>query len=369
MAVTLVTSFRTGVKVAVVQSVLVLLLLQAGATGVLDLGPGTGTSGRDATAAAAVIWAATLGTATFAAVNERELRRRRLDAEALHGLLGDLATVDDADRVADLLTAFAVEQLPARRARLLRTAVDDTSLVTASAQQRPVLLRRPHAARDPWLAALWPDARGVAVLPLPPGTGGGWLLVDFGRDRGLERRVLRTAEQAVSHAALALSRAAAVAGLRRAATLDGLTGVANRRTLDGALAGLDRAGAPWSIALVDLDHFKAVNDTHGHQAGDEVLRTAAAGLVAAAREGDLVARYGGEEFAVLLPRTGPAEARAVAERLRAAVAAGTRPRVTCSVGVATGDADAAAADVLAAADRALYAAKAGGRDRCVLAGD
>ncbi|WP_432562033.1 GGDEF domain-containing protein [Kineococcus sp. SYSU DK003] len=364
--VTLATSFRTGVKVAGAHTVLVLCLLQADVTGVADLGGRLGAFPRNFVAFAALLWVATLSTATFAAVNERELRRRRLDAEALHGLLSDLATAADAPAVADLLTSFARTELPARRAQLVRGDVTDASFVRARRSGRPVLLRSPEPGVDPWLARTWPDARGIAVLPLPVGTAEGWLVVDFGGRRGLERRVLRTAEQAVSHAALALARAEAVADLRRAATSDGLTGVANRRTLDEALAQQDHT--VWSLALIDLDHFKAVNDTHGHQAGDDVLRAAAAALSTTAREGDLVARYGGEEFAVLLPGTDQAAALLVAERLRAAVAAATRPRVTCSIGIATARGPRPAVDVLAAADRALYSAKAAGRDRCVPAG-
>ncbi|PRY18270.1 GGDEF domain-containing protein [Kineococcus rhizosphaerae] len=366
-AVTLVTSFRTGVKVAGTHTVLVLCLLEAGATGVLPLGPALGTSPRDFTVFASVLWAATLGTATFAAVNERELRRRRLDAEALHRLLGALVAVDTVAAVSDLLTSFAVEELPARRARLVLTASTDRTLREATAAAGPLLRKRLDPAADPWLSGLWPHARGVAVVPLPAGTVQGWFVVDFGRDRGLERRVLRALEQAVAHAALALARAGAVEELRRAATLDGLTGVANRRTLDLALARAAHDDAPWSFALVDLDHFKAVNDTLGHQAGDDVLRSAAAALVAAARAEDLVARYGGEEFAVLMPRTDAAQARAAAERLRSAVSSGTSPRVTCSVGVGTAGPGGDVADLLGAVDRALYAAKGAGRDRCVSA--
>ncbi|WP_432514927.1 GGDEF domain-containing protein [Kineococcus sp. SYSU DK001] len=384
---TLLTSFRTGVKVAGAHTVAVLCLVQAQATGVLAGGPDVGAFPGDFTGFTALLWATTLGTATFAAVNERELRRRRRDAEVLHRLLADLVGVGDRARVASRLARFAREELPAERALVVLAgegdgAGEDVALVPArevdevlrraGQEARPVLVDALDPVRDPWLARRWPRARGVVVVPLPPGAGRGWLAADLGeargtvRARGLERRALRALEQAVSHAALALSRADALEALRRAATLDGLTGVANRRTLDEALARAvaDPGAAPLSVALLDVDHFKAVNDRYGHQAGDEVLRAVAAAAASVVREGDLVARYGGEEFAVLLPRTTPAQAQVLVERLRAAVAAGTEPRVTCSVGIAAADGD--AAQVLAAADRALYAAKAAGRDRNVV---
>ncbi|WP_049821050.1 sensor domain-containing diguanylate cyclase [Kineococcus radiotolerans] len=383
---TLLTSFRTGVKVAGTHTVLVLCLVQAQATGILPGGPDAGVFPSNFTGFAALLWATTLGTATFAAVNERELRRRRHDTEVLHGLLVQLSGADDRERVASLLVRFVREELPAARAQVVLAGVDaagpgtdlvavpagplDAVLVRAEAEDRSVLVHRPHPREDPWLARGWSAARGMVVVPLPAVAGRGWLVVDLGDGRGsvlargLERRAVRALEQAVSHAALALSRASALEALRRAATLDGLTGVANRRTLDEVLARVD--GEALAVALLDVDHFKAVNDRFGHQTGDEVLRAVAAAAVSAVREGDLVARYGGEEFAVLMPGTGTAEAQVVVERLRAAVAGGTTPRVTCSVGIAGGAAGDPAA-LLAEADRALYAAKAAGRDRSVLA--
>jgi diguanylate cyclase (GGDEF)-like protein len=119
------------------------------------------------------------------------------------------------------------------------------------------------------------------------------------------------------------------------------------------------------LVVLDVDHFKRVNDTYGHQAGDEVLRHVGEALGHVGRDTDLVARYGGEEFAVILPDTGLAEAVNVAERLRAAVAAfpGLVP-VTASAGVAVlpGNAN-EAAELVQAADEALYEAKRSGRDR------
>ena len=119
--------------------------------------------------------------------------------------------------------------------------------------------------------------------------------------------------------------------------------------------------------LVDLDHFKQINDQHGHPAGDAVLRRTAEVLQACCREGDLAARIGGEEFALVLPEADLAVGLLIAERLRQRVADAREasfPRVTVSVGVAARGKDASTAEeLLGSADRALYEAKHGGRNR------
>ena len=155
---------------------------------------------------------------------------------------------------------------------------------------------------------------------------------------------------------------------------DALTGVVNRKAfderLDAELAFGLRHESPLSLVLLDVDHFKKVNDTHGHPAGDAVLRGVAAVARSQARETDLVARYGGEELAVVLPETDAAGARAIAERLRAAVEGTAHAteqgslRVTVSVGVATWPGGGQTPDeLLTTADRALYRAKQTGRNR------
>jgi diguanylate cyclase (GGDEF)-like protein len=177
--------------------------------------------------------------------------------------------------------------------------------------------------------------------------------------------------------------------LQRVTLLDGLTGIANRRAFDAALQTewrrCLRNGQPLSLLMLDIDHFKAYNDRHGHQAGDDCLRAVAQGLQAALQRGsDMLARYGGEEFAVLLPEADAETARGVAERLRARVGqlagallpGGDERPVSISLGVATllpeglpqGAAlEAQLAGLIKRADAALYAAKAQGRDRVVLA--
>ena len=157
------------------------------------------------------------------------------------------------------------------------------------------------------------------------------------------------------------------------ANVDGLTGVANRRqtacVLDEELAKAAVSEGHVGVLLLDVDHFKRVNDTFGHASGDTVLREVAARLSAALREDDLLGRWGGEEFLVVLPGADPGEARAVAERLREAVSdrpyalgtGGDEIDVTVSVGVAS-TMRAGREVVVHQADRALYAAKGAGRN-------
>jgi diguanylate cyclase (GGDEF)-like protein len=158
--------------------------------------------------------------------------------------------------------------------------------------------------------------------------------------------------------------------------LDELTGVANRRgmlaTLNRAYARAERAHQPFALLMVDIDHFKGINDRHGHAAGDAALVRVARLLVEGVRLGDTVARWGGEEFCVLLPRCDEEGALHLAERLRTSVAEGSAAEgeepVTVSIGIALVDtAHETLAQTLARADRALYKAKRDGRDRVVVA--
>ncbi len=168
------------------------------------------------------------------------------------------------------------------------------------------------------------------------------------------------------------------ADLERLARTDSLTGLANRRrfmeALDREADRYQRYQRSASLVLLDLDHFKSVNDTHGHAVGDNVLREVAVVLRSMCRDVDLAARLGGEELAMLLPETGSPGARIVAERVRERIAAashraqsGRTFRVTASFGVATAASGRNGEALLQAADEALYRAKAEGRDRVVVA--
>ncbi len=157
------------------------------------------------------------------------------------------------------------------------------------------------------------------------------------------------------------------------ATHDSLTGFLNRKaifdTLEKEVIRAVREANPLSIILADLDHFKSINDTHGHQAGDAVLQEAARRVLASIRTYDSVGRYGGEEFLIVTPGCSAAEAAALAERLRKRVgenafnASGCLVVVTMSLGVAETSSGQKAEELLRSADEALYAAKGGGRDR------
>jgi diguanylate cyclase (GGDEF)-like protein len=165
---------------------------------------------------------------------------------------------------------------------------------------------------------------------------------------------------------------------RRDALTDDLTGMPNRRLFDAALAGrienLTRYGWRFGLLIVDIDHFKAINDGHGHHFGDAVLAGVAATLHGAVRAGDLVARWGGEEFAVLVESSDEARLIETADRLRALVsqsevrAEGLTATVHVSVGGALAFPEDTADSLFTRADAALYAAKHAGRNRTEIAG-
>jgi two-component system cell cycle response regulator len=164
------------------------------------------------------------------------------------------------------------------------------------------------------------------------------------------------------------------------AVTDGLTGLNNRRYLDNHLKLLfDRAnarGRSLSVCLTDIDRFKAINDTYGHDAGDEVLKELAARIRSTVRGADLACRYGGEEFVVVMPDTSLDMAATIAERLRAAIegkpfhlqVAGLDLNVTASLGISSlSQSVENPAQLMKAADQALYEAKNAGRNRVVAA--
>lgn len=154
--------------------------------------------------------------------------------------------------------------------------------------------------------------------------------------------------------------------LSHEAQSDPLTGLANRRALDAALELLEQAQRQYSVLALDIDHFKRVNDSYGHDVGDIALKQVAAIIQQHSRSGDLACRSGGEEFILLLPDSPLETARGIAERIRSAVEATLVPRVgqlTISIGAASGDGEPEA--VLKSADERLYSAKQAGRNRVV----
>lgn len=168
--------------------------------------------------------------------------------------------------------------------------------------------------------------------------------------------------------------------MRQLASVDGLTGACNHNTTVSLLAhAMERArreGQPVSFVMLDLDHFKLVNDRHGHAVGDQVLKAVAACTRARLRGSDVLGRLGGEEFGLVLPATGLSGARHLADQVRLAVEAlelqgdGGRPlRVTLSAGVAEAAAGDTPETLMHLADKALYQAKQQGRNRVVVADD
>jgi two-component system cell cycle response regulator len=217
----------------------------------------------------------------------------------------------------------------------------------------PVIMLTHSTDREPLVDALRRGAHDYVRKPVDPAE--------------LDARVMAALRVKLLHDALLDANRR----LARQALTDELTGLANRRhgahQLEREIALCVRHGRILALVRVDVDHFKAINDTHGHQAGDQVLAAVASRLAEAVRGGDELARWGGDEFVAILPDTDKAGALRAAERLRAAVAAapveaaGTSLPVTISAGWAHWAGD-TPDDLLARADRALYKAKDAGRD-------
>lgn len=180
----------------------------------------------------------------------------------------------------------------------------------------------------------------------------------------------------LENAAIAEQLRQALAQMAQHATTDALTGQLNRRALDSLLLDLaeeaEHRGRHFAVLMLDIDHFKQINDTHGHAMGDDALRRVAQRVAEELRAGDRCARYGGEEFVVVLPHTQLAQALEAAERIRQALARAplaTEPplTVTASIGVAASQPGVTLQALMAAADEAVYAAKRRGRNRvCAL---
>jgi diguanylate cyclase (GGDEF)-like protein len=197
------------------------------------------------------------------------------------------------------------------------------------------------------------DGRYVGILVV------GW----HDHMRRLSDRTRTLLEMLAAEAAVAIDRDNLLSRLEYLSRRDELTGLLNRRVLgeelDRELAIASRHDRPLCVVMLDLDHFKDYNDTHGHQAGDRLLKSTAAAWLAELRSTDLIARYGGEEFIVILPDCNLDDAASTADRLREAVPGGA----TCSAGVAILERLDTAAQLIGRADHALYHAKASGRNQ------
>jgi diguanylate cyclase (GGDEF)-like protein len=220
-------------------------------------------------------------------------------------------------------------------------------------------------------AELGPGAAGEGHAVARPLSDAGLIAVGR-RGRAFTAGESDALEYLAAQAAASIANVALHERAARQAMTDELTGLANHRRFHELLAEEERGGAPHALIILDIDDFKLVNDRHGHQTGDAVLRAVGDVVRANCRGTDEAARYGGEEIAVVLPGTTLERAHEVAERIRAAIAAHPFPipgggavQVTASVGVAAAAPGRGQAELLAAADAALYTAKRGGKNRTV----
>ena len=400
IGVTLLASYRTGLKIALWHSLLFFVVFYAQAAGILELRDavprdivrGGVRFHEGAVFNVTVFWLVALATATFSSLNERELRRRHGDLELLAAMSTELDSAPDARAIAGILLRTVTEAFGFSRGVVLAAPQGDVSMLAhngpvvideatpglddvvkeAWRAREPVLVRELNAESDPQLTSLLPSARRVVVVPLmaedyPLGA----LVVESGNrmKTAIQRRVLSMLGQLASHAALGLRNVWLLEEVQAMAETDPLTALANRRTFDRILqhefSRALREGGQVSLVILDLDRFKDFNDTYGHQAGDHLLQNVALSLQRASRDYETVSRYGGEEFAVILPDCSWNASLRVAERLRDAVSRVKAPcPVTASAGVATFPIQAETPEeLIKAADDALYESKSAGRDR------
>ncbi len=393
--VTLLASFRTGLRLVVWQTFLVSALYVIGPIVAADLS----TVFLDEESVLEIVgllgcsWIAAITTAALAATNERELRRRRHDLEQLadyHGTISeisDIAAVTDefARRAADeFAIAKVLVALPELSGRLRVRATfgieapppalvmaPGSLLADAASSTSTLLVLGLDPDTDAELLPLFGADARIAALAVRTPIGRGVVLVEpqWANEDRVERRVVSMLGRYRDELESRVSNLVLIDSLRTAATTDALTGVANRGRLREALHAAtqqaSRQHQPLCVAMLDVDHFKKVNDVHGHAAGDEVLRQVAAIMVGSVRPYDIVARYGGEEFVVLFSGTDLDEASVICERLRSAVEMNTAPvAVTISLGLARFDPAVDDDDqVIARADALLYEAKQSGRNR------
>lgn len=403
VSVTLLVGFRTGLKMALWQSMLLISVHYLALAGMLS---STGFSeiadrqlGRQLEVAQIfALWIVAICTAAFAGMNERELRRRKGELTIIADLSSEVEKTRRPTDILTILTDVSVKQLGCRRAVAVTVHEETVTIVgngksttagKAESLERigglieeciernePVLVRSIHSRTNPLLSEVLPKAINVSVMPLITEGNAVAVLVSEWGERSRKRVTQPTIDLLHSIAgrvALSLSNTLLLAEVERLAYVDGLTNLPNRRTFNQAInrevARAKRSDTAVSLLMLDIDHFKSVNDNYGHQMGDTVLAESAAGVLAACRTEDLPARYGGEEIAVIMPGCGPEMALAAAERIRLALSAAnhTLPGTHASAGVATFPTNANDVDsLMAAADEALYASKETGRNRTTL---
>ena len=399
VAVTLLASYRTGLKVTLWHSLLSFVVYYAQAADVLEVKegvagalPGEGPLfNKIALFNITALLVVAIATARFSALNERELKRRKVDMEDLARMGIELENRRTDGEIAETLLESVCSSFGFKRGVVFTGGPEEMKLaafrgpgeptqirpgvdkvVEEAATERKLQLKKElDPEENPRLSALLPFAHNVAVFPLTAeGRPVGVLAVEHpGRSARIERRVVDMVSQFAAHAALSLQNATLYKQVRTMAETDALTGIANRRTFESTLereiSRAARNGEQLTLAIFDIDHFKSLNDTYGHQTGDEVLQKVAGALANSCRDFDTAARYGGEEFVVVLPSCSSKESLAVGERLRQSVSdIETVTPITASAGVATFPTHASdVASLIKAADEALYESKRAGRDR------
>ena len=341
----------------------------------------------------AVVFAAASATVGIAVQNlvarvrsqANALAVRERDLEAMADLARSLSGTDARERICaaacDMSDAsFAVLLEGRSDGSLARTAGAGLSLpsLTFAPTTGPSLALAAYRSRtaqfvsapvrhlDADSAAFEAAERPAAVLFEPVHRGDdavGVLVVGWREPPADQRRATALVRLLASEAAFAIERADLLGRLTEIALTDALTGLPNRRAWDQRLEQATLDAEPVCVAILDLDNFKEFNDVHGHQAGDRLLKEAAAAWRAQLRPSDMLARYGGEEFTVLLRGHDAQAACRIVDRLRAATPQGQ----SCSAGVARREDGDTAAGALGRADEALYAAKRAGRNRSLVA--
>ena len=403
VAVSLLASYRTGLKIALWHSLLLFVMLYAQAAALvppIEVTPGVAIEfDRMPVLNVTSFWLFAIATSVFSALNERELRQRRADLQSMVEVGGRLDDVGDPLEQSRIVLDGLVEHFDFRRGMVLgasegrviplathatdhvsTTAVDPDFIIIRAWDRHEILaVKKLDADRDPFLTAAMPGARNLLVAPMiADGRPVGTIVVEHSpRSRrlpGVERRVASMVARFASMAALNLRNAVLLRHVQDLAERDALTGAANRRmfhlSLERVLASSEMRDRDrvTTVLFIDLDDFKIVNDTRGHAAGDALLVAVTERISSLVRGTDLVARLGGDEFAILTEdRPDLARSKAMAERLvtelRAPYIIGDTPVViTSSIGIASArDVVDGAADLVRNADVAMYMAKANGK--------
>jgi len=401
IAVSLLASYRTGLKIALWHSLLLFVAFYAQLSGLLvPLEPLTGTATEAAKRfnsasvfEVSAFWVIAIVTAFFSYLNERELRRRQNDLGALADMSKELKEITEAGTSADVLLTEALRTFGFPRGLVARVRKQEAEVLAIEGDVRT---RGRSIMIEELLAAAWngrdlqtrglsvsevgviedimPEARAVVVVPLAAeGQPIGAMVLEIPKVTAADSRVVAMLEQFALHAALALRNAWLLEQVQKLAETDPLTGIANRRvfetTLDREISRSARSGEQVSLLMFDIDRFKALNDKHGHDAGDQVLKAVAKVLASCSRNFDTVARYGGEEFGIVLADCSLGDAFDTAERLRDMVSGlDLIEPITVSAGVASYPTHAGHRDdLIKASDKALYESKSLGRNRVRMA--